>query len=253
MSGPTSVCSGQPVGSDTETRGIPRRWRTLRHTTQVKLAPLLFAASVLALEPFAEHALLAMSSHRPALPCECAGATPSRVNVVYLHGRDTFAPSWTEIRNRYKLSAIAQLLRARIAFPRSRSSWLPQRSNTDPSVAHIRAAADTCFPRGAPFVVVGFSDGANAVNQLFLDCRSGVTSEYVSIGSSQADIRNSVPLAGCGHLVLIAGQHEAGLTATRLLARQLAKRGADVEFHEHPGPHELPFSETMSALRLSIR
>ncbi len=194
---------------------------------------------MLALEPFAEHAFLGLAHNKPALPCECIGTSPSRVNVVYLHGLDTFGPSWTEMRNRDKLRAISRLLGARIALPRTRSSWLRS------PATQIRAAAASCFPRGEPFVVVGFSDGANAVNQLFLDCRTDVATQYVSIGSSAGfEGRHEAGKTRCGTLTLIAGRHEPGLTTTRLLARQLGAR-----FYEHPGPHELPFNETMAALR----
>jgi hypothetical protein len=213
-----------------------------------KLVPLLFAVAVLALEPFAEQAMRELSRGRPALPCTCIGPRQARLDIVYLHGRDTYAPSWQEIRNRQTLRAISEVLQARIALPRTRSGW-PQKAQIAGSVEQIRAAAAVCFDE-PHFVVLGFSDGANAVNQLFVQCRTDVASAFVSAGSSEGIASRGIAgLNRCGQLRLIAGRHEPGFATTSMFARQLARQGGDVRFYEHPGPHELPFVETLTAIR----
>jgi hypothetical protein len=212
-----------------------------------RVGPFLSVLLILALEPFAQHGFQELSRNEAALPCTCIGPERARLYVVYLHGRDTYGPSWTEIRNRQELRGISQLLQARIALPRTRSSWLPHRELGD-TVRQITLAAATCFPRGQRFVVLGFSDGANAANELFLKCRTDVASRIISVGSSEGIVDPSARFSECGEIAFIAGRHEPGYDATELLARQLAGRGAKVRFYEHAGPHEVPFAETALAL-----
>ena len=212
---------------------------------------LAFVAAVLLIEPFVQHALAFISRDREPLPCTCIGRRDAAVNIVYLHGLDTVAPSWQEIQNREKLRAIAQILDARIALPRGPGRW-PQRSDIAKSVDLIEQASRACF-RSSRLMVVGFSDGANVVNQLYVSCRPDIASTYVSAGSSEVAFRRDAQsLARCGQLVLIAGRHEPGFETTRIFATQLAKRGYRVQFVAHSGPHELPFSETLMALRQGI-
>jgi hypothetical protein len=194
--------------------------------------------AVLAFEPFAEHSLQLLASREP-LPCSCIGPRDARLNVVYLHGFDTYGPSWTEIATRRKLHEIADALHVRIALPRTRGSWARH-------LDEIGRAGSVCFNDPRSFVILGFSDGANAANELFFDC---VGARVISVGSSSGAVSRSRALAGCGQLILIAGEHEPGFATTKLMARRLAAQHADVRFFAHSGPHEVPLRETLAALR----
>jgi predicted esterase len=152
-----------------------------------------------------------------------------------------------ELQNRAKLVALADTLHARIALPRAPGRW-SRRNAAAESIEGIDAAAAECFG-GRDFVLLGFSDGANLVNQLFLDCRTDVTRRFVSVGSSEGLAgRRAVPESRCGRIALLAGHREPGFATTRTFARQLARSGATVTFVEHPGPHELPVEELLRFL-----
>jgi len=208
---------------------------------------VLFIVFVLLLGPFARHGLERLSSRGRPLPCTCIGPRDANLNIVYLHGLDTIAPSWVELQNRARLHALARHLHARIALPRASGRWL-QGPGIAESVGMIKAAASECFQPGG-FVLLGFSDGANLVNELFLQCRSDVASTFIAIGGSSGAPRHPGDLSVCGRLFLVAGHHEPGFSTNKAYARQLARRGANVQFIEHSGPHEIPLTEIAMLLK----
>jgi predicted esterase len=222
----------------------------MRTTVRGGLAALAFAPAVLLLLPLAEHALAGLGRLRAPMDCECVLQERARLNIVYLHGLDSYGPSWHEIRSREKLKSIAQVLKANLAFPRAPGVW-PKGTAEDiqRSRGIINAAAGKCFETRAQFGIIGFSDGGNLANQLFLLCRPSDALWTVSVGSEGALARKDKrTLSGCGAITLIAGRHEPTLAVTRSFARQLAARGAEVRFIEHSGPHDIPFEETLSAI-----
>jgi|ERR1043165_81982 hypothetical protein len=208
---------------------------------------VLFILAVLLVEPFAQHGLAKLSLQAQPPPCTCFGPRDTDLNIVYLHGLDTIAPSWMELQNRAKLHVIAKHLHARIALPRASGRWL-HGSRIAESLGIIKEASSECFRRGN-FVLLGFSDGANLVNELFVQCRSDVTSTFVAVGPSETIPRHSVDWSACGHFFLVAGRHEPGFSTNQAYAQQLARRGAKVQFIEHSGPHELPLKQLAILLR----
>ncbi len=46
----------------------------------------------------------------------------------------------------------------------------------------------------------------------------------------------------------MAGRHEPVFAVSTSFVRQLRAHGADAAFIEHPGPHELPFEETLMTI-----
>lgn len=214
------------------------------------VAALAFAPAVLLLLPFAEHALTGLHRLRAPMECECVHRGGALLNIVYLHGLDSYGPSWHEVRSRETLKSIAQVLRANLAFPRAPGMW-PKGTVADLQRSRdiINAAAGECFESRAPFGIIGFSDGGNLANQLYLQCRPPGARWIVSVGSEGAlPASDKRSLSGCGAITLVAGRHEPTLAVTRGFARQLAARGAQVRYIEHPGPHDIPFEETVSAI-----
>jgi predicted esterase len=183
------------------------------------------------------------------MPCDCFGPEGAEKRVVYLHGLDTRGPSWIELQNRARLRAVAELLHIRIALPRAGGAW-PQHGSEEiqRSFAMIESQANTCFRSPARFGLIGFSNGGNFANALFLRCSAGNPAWIVSVGSEGGVPRDSAPLSTCGEIRLIAGRHDPAFASSRGLARQLARRGADVRFIEHPGLHELPFEQTLAVV-----
>lgn len=222
----------------------------MRTPVRGELAALAFAPAVLLLLPFAEHALAGLGHLRAPMECECVHQAGARLNIVYLHGLDSYGPSWHEIRSRETLKSIAQVLKANLAFPRAPGVW-PKGTAADIQKSRdiVQAAAGKCFEPRAPFGIIGFSDGGNLANELYLLCRPSSAQWTVSVGSEGALPRNDKrSLSGCGAIALVAGRHEPTLAVTRGFVRQLAARGARVRYIEHPGPHDVPFEETLSAI-----
>ena len=211
--------------------------------------PIAFVIAVLVLLPIAEHALAALARFRGPMPCDCFGPEDAETRVVYLHGLDTNGPAWVEWQNRARLRAIAQLLHIRIALPRAGAAW-PQHGSEEieRAFAMIERQSDTCFRSRGRFGLIGFSNGGNFANALFLRCNAPSPAWIVAIGSEGGVPRDSAPLSSCGPIRLIAGRHDPAFANSRGLARQLASHGADVRFIEHPGLHELPFEQTRAVV-----
>jgi predicted esterase len=213
------------------------------------LAPIAFAIAVLILLPLAQHGLAALARFRSPMACDCLGPDDAADHVVYLHGLDTNGPAWIEWQNRARLRALAQSLHLRIALPRAGGAW-PQHGAEEigRALASVKSQAETCFPSRTPFGLIGFSNGGNFANALFLQCSAGNPAWIVSIASEGGVPKDLAPLSSCGPIRLIAGRHDPAFANSRGLARQLAKHGADVRFIEHPGLHELPFEQTRAAV-----
>ena len=218
------------------------------------LVPLGFAAAVYLLMPFAQQPLAALSELRKPAATECYGRGDATLQFVYLHGLDTYGPSWRELSNRHVIRALADEFDARVALPRRRGAW-PQGDAA--VVAQTRKliddAAATCFNSGA-YGIVGFSNGGNAANELYLQCEPAKAAWIISAGSEATLARDRrTSFASCGRLVLVAGRHEVTYPIARGFSRQLEKRGADVHFIEHDGSHELPYPAAAEALARALR
>src|SRR6266566_2650942 len=118
----------------------------MRTSVRGRLAAFAFAPAVLLLLPFAEHALAGLGRLRAPMDCECVLQEDVRLNLVYLHGLDSYGPSWHEIRSRETLKSIAQVLKANLAFPRAPGVW-PKGTAADIQRSRniIHAAAGKCF------------------------------------------------------------------------------------------------------------
>jgi hypothetical protein len=215
------------------------------------LLPFAYSLGVLLLLPFAEHGLAELQRFRAPRSIDCIGDVDARLRIVYLHGRDTYGPSWVELKNRDALRALATSLDARIALPRARGGWpLGNEAALAKTQTIIGAAARQCFHDPTSFGVIGFSDGANVTNELFLQCRSTAALWFVSVGGDGAVRPDQLKgAAGCARIAVVAGQHEPTYMGSKHFARQLAKRGVDARFFEHDGVHDLPFAPLYESVR----
>jgi hypothetical protein len=98
----------------------------------------------------------------------CLGPQGARRHIIYLHGLDSFAPSWQELENR---RAVAGIPDAAIAIPRaptcgSGRCWSASDDGATDTAIAIRSAAKTCFGDQATYGVVGFSRGGFALARL---------------------------------------------------------------------------------------
>lgn len=216
------------------------------------LRPFFFAAAVIVLSIFIR-AALSSAAPRRASAAGCIGEASAPLRMVYLHGLDTYGPSWKEVENRETLRALAHAVNARIALPRTRGFW-PQGHPAARATARsvIADAAGRCFDGGAEYGLLGFSNGANLVNELFIHCDEWPAPWMISIGGEGSARNATAAHRRCGRLIVIAGRHEPTYRIAANFASRLAKLGADVRLIEHSGAHEIPFAETALALR-SVR
>ena len=182
--------------------------------------------------------------------CDCIGSSSAKHHFVYLHGTDTFGPSWREIENREVLRVLADTLDLSIALPRSPFGRWPMQDASDFqwSLATIHRAAGTCFPRDARYGVVGFSDGGYLVNDVFARCIPSEALWLVSVGgegSMQPGVRD---LSRCGALRVIMGRHEPVFSSTQFFVTSAARRHADIRLIIHRDGHALPLAETRNVL-----
>lgn len=98
----------------------------------------------------------------------CLGEAGARRHIVYLHGLDSFAPSWQELDNRRALAALPDVA---IAIPRAPvcgagRCWSDEDAGAAETISAIRGAAHVCFPDASSYGVVGFSRGGYALARI---------------------------------------------------------------------------------------
>lgn len=109
-----------------------------------------------------------LAAARSAEPPTCLGQRSASRHVVYLHGLDSYAPSWQELDNRRALAAIPD---AAIAMPRAPACgggrcWSDADDGVRETIDAIRDAARTCFDDHTSYGVIGFSRGGFALARL---------------------------------------------------------------------------------------
>lgn len=213
---------------------------------------LAFAVAVVLLMQFAHRALGEIAGLRQPRATDCIGAPDAPLRVVYLHGLDTYGPTWQEMKSRATLRAVARTAGARIALPRAPGRWTADLAGSRKA---IDESARRCFGNSsAPYVLLGFSEGAYLVNEMYLECRPDRVAWFISAGGEGSVPKGALADASvCGRMVVIAGRHEPSYVVNRGFARRLQKRGGDVRFIEHDGVHELTFPTLLEALRQETR
>jgi hypothetical protein len=179
---------------------------------------------------------------------ECIGAPDAHNAAVYLHGIDSFGPSWQELHNRDVLAELAARFDLRLALPRGvceRGRCWPEAERALP---WIRSAARACLG-GRPHGLIGFSNGGFLVGALARACNG--EARWLLVASAGGTVPGDAAreLAGCPPVRIAVGQGDRyHLEPARTLARDLAHRGGDVRLIEFDGGHELEAGPAGDAL-----
>jgi dienelactone hydrolase len=127
----------------------------------------------------------------PAAAPTCLGPRGASRQIVYLHGLDSFAPSWQELDNRRALAAIPD---AAIAMPRAPACgagrcWSTADEGATDTITAVRGAARACFGDDAKYGVVGFSRGGFALARLATCNSVGARWAIVASAYGHTDLR----------------------------------------------------------------
>jgi hypothetical protein len=200
----------------------------------------------------------------------CIGEASATRAFVYLHGRDSQAPSSQEMHNRDVLRRIARELGARIALPRSQLpcnddasqicwGWGFDDGELARTAKAAQGAADRCFAHDTKYVLVGFSNGGYALDKMVARCRLGEllphATRVVTVGAAMfkgplADAPSD--LSACGDVTMIAGtKDEWNFDPSDHYVNELKARGAHARaVHVPGGAHELAFDALRDQLFL---
>jgi len=190
------------------------------------------------------------------VPVECIGDANARSRAVYLHGLDSFGPSWQELGNRRVLAQLAREHGLRIALPRgpmcgSGRCW-PYQGEDDQNalVSRIEGAAEACFGAGANYGVVGFSNGGFAAAEIFETCRLSQLDWIILSGSGgHIEPSHTTSLADCGKIAVVIGDRDRHhWDIAHNYDKALRDRGADARLIEYQGGHRLAYSAMVEAL-----
>lgn len=177
----------------------------------------------------------------------CIGGRDARTHVVYLHGLDSFAPSWQELYNR---RALASLSDVSIAIPRaptcgSGRCWSDRDDGTATTTAAIRTAAQACFGAAATYGVVGFSRGGFALARL---ATCDVAGAGWAIVASAFGYTDEPRLRGCPVAVLIGESDRYHHDGAVTYAERRRAAGLPTSLFEFVGGHRLDTASLRSAL-----
>ncbi len=183
---------------------------------------------------------------------ECLGAPGAAHRAVYLHGIDSFGPSWQELHNRDVLAELAARFDLRLALPRgvcSRGRCWPEPERALP---WIQAAARACFDAPQrPHGLIGFSNGGFLVGALARACGGGAGIDWLLVASAGGTVPPGAArdLAGCPPVRVVVGDGDRyHREPARALARDLAALGGDARLIEFAGGHELAAGPVGAAL-----
>lgn len=198
---------------------------------------------------------------------ECIGNSSAEKFLIYLHGMDASTPSSQELKNRKQLLLIANELNIRIALPRAIKpclgqpqsicwSWNHSKEEMTASAEIVEQSANSCFPLGARYGLLGFSNGAYLLSAVYRNCKLAdifPSADWVVLvgGSKMKGSIGPVPssLKNCGSMSILNGDQD-GFNADidRNYYQQLIQKGADVKEIFYKGGHELPYKELRDLL-----
>ena len=198
----------------------------------------------------------AIGRHRdPVVATECIGDPQAAHHAVYLHGIDSFGPSWQELDNRRTLARLADAKHLAIAIPRApvmaggrrwpqdTVSGLLETNNA------IRDAARACFASTDHLGVIGFSNGGFAIARLYQKCIASFDWFIVS-GAGGSFGAEGDDLSACGHLAVVVGARDRyHYEFAAQFNRDMLARHADVNLVEFDGGHRLDFDALMEAIQ----
>jgi len=229
-----SISSGRPgvslkVGHPTDiepsrfcgpgARAASRPPRSPRRRTNVLLA-VAWLLSAAALMVWLSSCSRELTDHNWTQNPICLGPSDAQHFVVYLHGIDSRTPGEQERGNRAILERLAQEHSLRFALPRGQAAcgdsicWgfelSPEQRRA--AAATIVASARECFPSGARYGLVGFSNGGYLILNYLRVCElpsllpDVVWSLAVGSGMMSGPLEpQPADLSGCGTATMLIG------------------------------------------------
>lgn len=192
-------------------------------------------------------------------PTTCVGKTSAKFNAIFLRG---ITPP--DINYENDLKAMAEALNLRIAIPRSTTNckgstskfcWYGEEpADIEATYAAVLRSAVQCFPQGARFGLIGFSNGGYHAGKVVLRCLAPQPAWVVAMGSA-GDIGNAVSsdLSRCAPTTLLIGEKDITRDKARNFAAQLRVKKLDVEFKTWKGGHDVPFPELRQIVARRLR
>jgi hypothetical protein len=177
----------------------------------------------------------------------CLGRDDASRHVVYLHGLDTFAPSWQELDNRRALAAIPD---AAIAIPRAPACgngrcWSDADEGAAVTSAAIRGAARACFGDRWGYGVLGFSRGGFAVARL---ARCDTAEARWAIVASAFGYTDDLRLRGCPVAVVVGRDDPLHHDGAVGYAQRRRAAGLSTALFEFDGGHRLDAPSLAAAI-----
>lgn len=186
----------------------------------------------------------------------CLGSTDASSFAVYLHGIDSRAPGEQELGNRQVLEHIAKTYALRFALPRGPAAcgdsicwgWQLSPEQRRAAAAVVVASAKKCFPPGAHYGLVGFSNGGYLVlnylracelPELLPDVRWSIA---VGSGMMGGPIEpQPADLSACGDVTMMIGTADTyNFDPNHNYLHRLEAKHAHVIEVPFAGGHELP-------------
>lgn len=193
----------------------------------------------------------------------CLGSDKSNLGVIYLHGMDTATPSDQEKQNRNILQNISDKYNLRIAIPRSNKACSQNKDQicwgwnfNDIELSYVRneiEKSSSICKLPSKRILIGFSNGAYALNKLFRQC---LTSNDQVIISQGANIYNGSleidpkDLSKCGHLIFISGLNDKyNFDPSLNYIKQLKSKNSNVDLITFDGGHEMNEEAVSKAIK----
>lgn len=197
----------------------------------------------------------------------CIGDSEASVGAVYLHGMDGFQPGLLELQNQKILKSVAKKFNLRIALPRAQQlcpeeqeqicwGWDFDETEVEKVRSTIEFSSREC---GLPSkkILIGFSNGAYALNKMFRLCQTTNDQIIISQGAnmlSESIEKNPKNLSQCGKIIFVSGKNDIyNYDRKAKYHLKLRKKHAHAELIEFKGGHEMTEETLTRALRLGLR
>lgn len=189
----------------------------------------------------------------------CYGSETAPNGAIYFHGMDSISPSEQELNNRSILKELAEKHKLKIAIPRA-TSQCPNNKNqicwgwsfNDNEILNISSVIQSskysCKLKNTK-ILIGFSNGAYALNKLYRNCKTNQDQLIISIGANI--LKNKLELepenlSNCGQLVFISGKHDKyNYDPSNRYPTEIKKKSGNVKLIEFNGGHEMTY-ETLN-------
>lgn len=196
----------------------------------------------------------------------CIGGDNSDYGAIYLHGTDSIEPSVQEKKNREILESVSRRFNIRIALPRAKElcdqskdqvcwGWTFDQNEIKKLLNAIESSAKVCkLPSNK--ILIGFSNGAYALNKLFRTCYLKEDQTIISQGANllRGPLEYNTPnLSSCGRLIFISGKNDRyNYDTSNSYSKKLIEKSARVELIEFEGGHEMTLESLSNAIKSGL-